>query len=546
LKFDTLRKIQESMKYDIENGVINNHQFRMVMLHDAALYQLRKEVQNCQGIKKARGLFKRMGFASGCYDATIALKHRGQLNDMELFEIGPKLHSMEGLVRVEPIRMEIDIEKKYLAGQFLWHNSYEADICLHNEGLNEHSVCWMQLGYAMGFCSTLVDNFIYFEETCCRGKGDNICVIDGRPVEEWPEEQVEHFFETDCISDPISWLYQRLDFTEPSQEVQKQQIIGESVALKQTLILVDKAAMTSSPVLLQGETGSGKELIAQRLHNQSTRQEQPFVAVNCAALPPELIESELFGVVKGAFTGAYETRAGRFERAHGGTLFLDEIGDLSISAQAKLLRALQEGEIERVGDSKTISVDVRVIAATHVDLPKAIEEKRFRADLFYRLNVIAITIPSLRDRLEDIEHLSKYFLEKYSVSYRKHNLKLGSDCLSLLKQYSWPGNIRELQNTIERLVIFSEEGIIGRDELNKVTNPHQATIGLKSDIDLCQTTIDDMIDSELGLDEIMNEVIKQSLKKNQANISKTARALQVNRRVLDYRIKKFNIPLKDS
>lgn len=529
------------MKYDVENGVINNHQFRMVMLHDAALYQLRKEVQNCQGVKKARGLFKRMGFASGCYDATIALKHRGQLNDMELFEIGPKLHSMEGLVRVEPVRMEIDIDNHHLSGQFLWHNSYEADICIHNEGLNDYSVCWMQLGYAMGFCSALVDNFIYFEETGCRGKGDNICVIEGRPVDEWPEEQVEHFFETDCISDPISWLYQRLDLSDTEPRPQGQQIIGESVALKHTLILVDKAAVTASPILLQGETGSGKELIAQRIHEQSPRHDKPFVAVNCAALPPELIESELFGVVKGAFTGAYETRSGRFERADGGTLFLDEIGDLSMPAQAKLLRALQEGEIERVGGSETIHVDVRVIAATHVDLPNAIKEGHFRADLFYRLNVITIAIPALRDRPEDIEHLAQFFLEKYAISYRKHGLKIGSDCLSMLRRYSWPGNIRELQNTIERLVIFSDEGVITRDELNQVINPHQATIGLKASVDPFQISIDELMDEELGLEEIINQVVKQSLKKNHFNISKTARALKINRRILDYRIKKYQL-----
>ena len=232
-------------------------------------------------------------------------------------------------------------------------------------------------------------------------------------------------------------------------------IIGESEPLMHTLYRVEQVAATDSTVLLEGETGTGKELFAMAIHNRSPRRNKPFVKVNCAALPASLIESELFGHEKGAFTGAIQKQIGRFELAHKGTLFLDEIGEISVELQSKLLRVLQEGEFERIGNPKTIKVDVRIIAATNQNLEDQISKKLFRKDLYYRLNVYPITIAPLRDRISDIHLLVEHFVERFNIKLGKNVNKISNKTIKQLQAYSWPGNIRELENIIERAVIIS-------------------------------------------------------------------------------------------
>ncbi len=240
---------------------------------------------------------------------------------------------------------------------------------------------------------------------------------------------------------------------------QKYSIIGESRSLKEILEMIEKVAPTNARVLITGPNGSGKELVAHNLHEKSNRSSGPFVEVNCAAIPSELIESELFGHEKGAFTSAIKQKIGKFELAGGGTLFLDEIGDMSASAQAKVLRALQENKISRVGGDKDISVDVRVLAATNKDLKKEIAEGRFREDLYHRLAVIVIKVPSLNERKDDIGLLVEKFLGEIAESYGAKKKSIDKSAIDALKQHSWPGNIRELRNVIERLVIMSENEI---------------------------------------------------------------------------------------
>jgi len=232
-------------------------------------------------------------------------------------------------------------------------------------------------------------------------------------------------------------------------------MIGESRALKSVLQQVEMVAPTDSTALIQGETGTGKELIARAIHNSSSRRNRPFITLNCAAIPATLIESELFGYERGAFTGAVAQRIGRFEAANGGTLFLDEIGEIAPELQVKLLRVLQEQEFERLGSTHTTRVDVRVVAATNRDLPQMIEEKQFRSDLFYRLSVFPIHLPPLRDRREDIPALVRHFMIKYSQRMNKIVEEIPSDTLDLMVAYDWPGNIRQLQNFIEHGVIVS-------------------------------------------------------------------------------------------
>jgi DNA-binding NtrC family response regulator len=248
------------------------------------------------------------------------------------------------------------------------------------------------------------------------------------------------------------------------QKVSKSyQMIGESPALVHVKTMIERVGPTDARVLITGENGTGKELVARQLHDMSARNAQPFVEVNCAAIPSELIESELFGHEKGAFTSAHKQRKGKFEQAQGGTLFLDEIGDMSLSAQSKVLRALQENKISRVGSDKDITVDVRIFAATNKNMELEIKENRFREDLYHRISVILIHVPPLRERLEDIPELSRYFIQQIAEEYNSKPIDISEEAITELQKLPWTGNIREFRNVIERLMILSNTEITGND-----------------------------------------------------------------------------------
>jgi DNA-binding NtrC family response regulator len=252
------------------------------------------------------------------------------------------------------------------------------------------------------------------------------------------------------------------------KKINQSDMIGSSVALVKIKETIEKVAPTDARVLITGENGVGKELVAKALHEKSNRANGPFIEVNCSAIPSELIESELFGHEKGSFTSAIKQRIGKFEQANGGTLFLDEIGDMSLSAQAKVLRALQEGKITRVGGEKEISVDVRILAATNKDLLKEIEEKNFRLDLYHRLGVILIHVPSLNNRREDIPELIHHFLNIINEEYKHPAKQIDASAIAALQEYNWTGNIRELRNIVERLVIMSNQTITKKDVENYI------------------------------------------------------------------------------
>lgn len=244
-----------------------------------------------------------------------------------------------------------------------------------------------------------------------------------------------------------------------------EKILGRSREIKESLLLAEKVAPTDSTVLLEGETGTGKELFAQSIHNASSRKNRPFIAVNCSAFPKDLLESELFGYKKGAFTGAASDKKGLFEEAHEGTLFLDEIGEMQFDLQAKLLRVLEEQTFTRVGDTKQVNVNVRILAATNLDLLKEVQGERFRPDLYYRLSVFKIRIPALRERTEDIEEMAGYFIRFYSLKTNKQVTGMDPAFLAKLKEYDWPGNTRELKNVIERTVILTDHEVLTADLL---------------------------------------------------------------------------------
>jgi transcriptional regulator with GAF, ATPase, and Fis domain len=246
-------------------------------------------------------------------------------------------------------------------------------------------------------------------------------------------------------------------------------LVGASDAMREVIEFIDKVADSDSTVLIQGESGTGKELIARLLHDHSARRERPFIPVNCGAIPDNLLESELFGHEKGAFTGALNTRTGRFEMAHGGTIFLDEVGEMPLPLQVKLLRVLQERCFERMGGSRTLDVDIRVIAATNQDLEHLVQEKRFRSDLFYRLHVIPVTMPPLRERATDVPLLINHFIARCNHSKQAAIDGIDAEALEHLMAYGWPGNIRELQNLVERLVVLKKKGtIVAADLPDKV------------------------------------------------------------------------------
>ncbi|UQZ91242.1 hypothetical protein C4J81_12235 [Deltaproteobacteria bacterium Smac51] len=271
-------------------------------------------------------------------------------------------------------------------------------------------------------------------------------------------------------------------------------IVGQSVALKKVFRMVDKVAATDSTVMIHGESGTGKELIARAIHQNSPRAERPLIPVNCGAIPEELLEAELFGHEKGAFTNAIRTRIGRFEMADDSTIFLDEIGDMSPKLQVKLLRVLQEHEFERVGGDRVIKVDIRVITATHVDLAKAVEEGRFREDLFYRLNVIPVTMPPLRDRLGDVPLLIDYFLKRFQETRGSEVTGVEQAAMKRLLTYGWPGNVRELENLIERMVTLADENILTVDDLP--IKLIEATEGLEPPEIVCAVMSDEAADED--------------------------------------------------
>ena len=312
------------------------------------------------------------------------------------------------------------------------------------------------------------------------------------------------------------------------------QIIGESEGIKQCLSLVERVASTESTVLITGESGTGKELIARAIHYNSNRASGPFIAINCGAIPSELLESELFGHIKGAFTGAIANRAGRFELADEGTLFLDEIGDLEPSLQVKILRALQEKKFEPVGSTKTVHMNVRVIAATNVDLEKAVSEGKFREDLYYRLNVIPIHIPALRERKSDIPLLLNHFLNHFNKNKSKPITGFSAEALNSMINYSWPGNIRELENLIERLSILKGSGEVTPTDLPAKYKSAAACYAETGSIDIP----DSGLDFNNAVDQFENALIIKALEKTGWNKNQAAILLRLNRTTLVEKMKK--------
>jgi len=357
------------------------------------------------------------------------------------------------------------------------------------------------------------------------GKFSSLAGSEKSRKKDWSMDKIEQFTN---VFDQVTSVLSRMDARHFFPD-----IIGESMAMRGLLSLIKKVAPTDSTVLILGESGTGKELVATSIHDNSERRDDPFIKLNCAAIPEELLESELFGHEKGAFTGATKFKPGKFDMANGGTIFLDEIGDMPFNLQAKILRILQEQEFYRVGGSRTIKVDVRIIASTNKNLEKMVQDGTFREDLFYRLNVFTLHLPPLRERKEDVPLLVDSFLQN-----APKKVEISSVALQMLLAFSWPGNIRELQNTIESASVIAENGYIEPAQLpGKITgafnNPDQPDFRMPANIPLDER-----------LREIEKSMILEALRKTGGIQVRATEILGINQRSLWHRIKKHNIDVK--
>lgn len=466
----TLRDLTETLVFSPGDGRIWLNDQRIVLWRSSTYGALRRELIASLGHEQTRSLLTRVGFAAGGRDAELVRSMWPDSDPANVFHAGPRMHKLEGIVRPETISFEFDIAKGDFFADFWWHDSSEDDEHIAAFGIGLETACWMQVGYASGYASAFMGKMIVYREVACRSSGADTCRITGRPAEEWSDAEEDlRFFAPDAAAAaahvrrklvPVVSDVSRRNVSLSTQETGNDPasapgLVGISSAFSTARHLIERVAPTQATVLFTGASGVGKELFAQTLHSISPRSTQPFIAINCAAIPDTLIESELFGVERGAFTGASASRPGRFERASGGTLFLDEIASLSAVAQGKLLRVLQERCIERVGGTRVVPVDVRVVAATNVSLRDEVTAGRFREDLYFRLNVFPITLPPLKDRRDDIPLLMETFLKRYCYQHGREVPGFTPRAVQTLLQYEFPGNIRELQNLVERGVIMA-------------------------------------------------------------------------------------------
>ncbi|WP_216711605.1 MULTISPECIES: sigma-54-dependent Fis family transcriptional regulator [Sphingosinicellaceae] len=519
---------------------------RMVLVHARTMGIVRREVINAVGYDRARAVFTRQGYEAGAMDADVAAKVRSNDSVYDAFSVGPQLHALEGAVLVEPITVDVDVANGRFYAEYRWRHSSECAEHVTAFGIGQAPAGWGQIGYASGYASVYFGRPIVYREVECIAMGHDECRIVGKPAEAWDDAEPDLRYmrseQLHTATDAIRTVREG----DAKAADNRWRVVGASSGFNTAFDMLRDVADTDAPVLFQGESGVGKEMFARNLHAMGKRAEKPFVAVNCAAISETLIESELFGVERGAFTGATVSRPGRFERAEGGTLFLDEIATLSLIAQAKLLRALQEGEIERVGDTRVRSVDIRLVAATNVDLREAVAKGAFRADLFYRINVFPLRIPPLRDRRADIPLLMDHFLSVFRTRYDKKVSGFDEQAVSAMLSYDWPGNVRELENMVARGVILGRRGEplrvhhlftsgerlgdqryrLGADGRVRSSGHH----GNRSPVAIAA-----LMDAGLTMDDVERDLLDEAFRRCSGNRSAAARLLGVSRAQFNHR-----------
>jgi DNA-binding NtrC family response regulator len=529
----------ELLELDPEGGTIRFAGQRALLVDAVAMGLLRKYLVENFGVTAARHLLTQFGFAHGWRSAEALRAEYEWENEQAWRDAGARIYALEGLFRVaDPPGAASTAEKATLLA------SYEAEQHVVHFGIATEPVCWTICGLMSGYLSRTAGREIYVLEEHCAGRGDATCRLVARTRAEWGAERADdlHYFEPGRLADCLDVSLQRV--TDSLKAVERRLrarrralvsvaeeagtangIVTRSTAMTRLIDLARRVARVDSTVLITGETGSGKERIARLVHDASSRSAGPFVAVNCGAITDSLLESELFGHVRGAFTGASQDRPGLFEAANGGTLLLDEVGEISAAMQVKLLRVLQEREIRRVGESANRRVDVRILAATHRDLTDAIKAGAFRQDLFYRLNVVELRVPALRDRRDDILPLARVFLAGAAGRARRKVVTLAPRAADQLLHHAWPGNVRELENAVERAVVLSPGTRVELEDLPEEVR--RALPRVVSD------------ESVRPLEDIEREYILAALARNGGNQTVTAVQLRIGAATLYRKLKRY-------
>ncbi|MGB8932448.1 MAG: sigma-54-dependent Fis family transcriptional regulator [Anaeromyxobacteraceae bacterium] len=534
---------KELLELDQEGGAIHFAGQRALLLDAVGMGLLRKRLVGSIGLTAARALLTQVGFAHGGSMAE-AMEPVFKWDSVEDRRCSvTRLLSLKGQFRVAPggggplSRDGVVVAASYEAEQHLLHL-----------GRSDVAVCWTLCGLYSGYLSRTEGGRIYVLESRCVGKGDAACHLHGRTQEDWGEERAEElrFFEPSRLEDSFDASLQHVTETlkaaerklrkhrraliQVAQDVEEPMgIVAKTSIMRKLVDLARRVARVDSTVLITGESGSGKERFARLIHEESARAAGPFVAVNCGAIVETLLETELFGHVRGAFTGATQDRPGLFEAANGGTLFLDEVGEVSPGMQVKLLRALQEREIRRVGESRSRSVDVRIVAATNRDLSQEVAGGAFRQDLYYRLKVVELPVPALRERREDILPLARVLLADAAMRMKSGVKGLSPGSADQLLRYEWPGNVRELENAMERAVALARGSRVEVDDLPEEVRkaaplPAAATAG-----------------DVRPLDQVEKEYILAALERNGGNQTRTAKQLQIGSATLYRKLRLYGL-----
>ncbi len=544
--------LAELVEFRPDQGIIRLHEQRVVLLSAAAMGLMRKELIDTLGLETARRLFLRFGYADGYHDA-VSLRDRSRWSaPLEGLQAGVVLHRLEGIVRAEIRALEHDASAGRFHEDVVWHDSYVAEQHVHHYGRTKTPVCWSLVGYASGYASACLGQEVYFRESECIGQGAPQCTVVGKDAQSWGNdlERLRDDFQGGSLGQEVERLrdavHQRLQEVgrrerlvakrerelnllreRVARHAASKQFVAGSAAMQDVLELAARVAPLDTTVLVYGESGTGKEFIVRMIHDQSPRAGGPFVSINCAALTETLLESELFGHVRGAFTGAVRDKAGLFEVADHGTLFLDEIGEVAPTVQAKLLRALQEREIRRVGAERTIKVSARVVAATNRDLRAAVAAGTFREDLYFRLGAFVITVPPLRERREDIPALVYDFVRRAAARVKKDVETVSAEAMTALMSYGWPGNVRELEHAIERAVIVARGASIRVREL-----PPEVSQKAR------QRTPDD---ESFDLQAQERATIERALERFRGNRKEAAEALKISTVTLWRKMKQYGL-----
>jgi two-component system, NtrC family, response regulator HydG len=535
----------ELLELDPGGGVIRFAGQRALLLDAVAMGLLRKYLVENFGLTAARAVLTQFGFAHGWRMAEAMKAEFKWQSDEEWRRAGTRVHTLEGFFRIESGSLDpLAPQGSTLVA------SYEAEQHLLHFGRADTPACWTLCGLTSGYCSRIAGHDIYVLEDRCLGKGDAACHLVGRTREEWGDERAEElrFFDAkrlaECLDVSLQRVTDTLKLAERKLREHRRALVGVALdedeplgivaksPLMRTLVdLARRVAKVDSTTLITGESGSGKERIARLVHQESTRAAGPFIAVNCGAITETLLEGELFGHARGAFTGATQDRPGLFEAANGGTLLLDEVGEVSPGMQVKLLRALQEREVRRVGENKSRKVDVRIVAATNRDLAHGVAGGAFRQDLYYRLKVVELHVPSLRERRDDVLPLARVLLADAAARMKRKIAGLSPAAADQLLRYEWPGNVRELENAMERAVALARGSRVEPEDLPE---------------EIRQAVPKPIVTSGAvrPLEQIEKEYILAALELNGGNQTHTAEQLQIGSATLYRKLKSYGMTTK--